>query len=261
MKKLFILPLLILFLFPVQQTFGWGQEGHRIIGQIAYNHLSKKAKKQVDKVLGAKGIVYWANWADEIKSDTIYPNSYDWHFQDLEGGMSNEAVVATLSHYPSEGGNLWRVMDSLTVVLRNDPSNFDALRFFVHLAGDCFCPMHTGHMDDYGGNKVKFDWFGQKTNLHRVWDTDLINARGYSYTEYAEYLENRFDNNFQKAVRMMSEEDILLNNYRITNEIYEYQKSWDGNTYHYIYKFADVLELQLYAAGIRLAGLLNEIYG
>lgn len=261
MKKLFILPLLILFLFPVQRTFGWGQEGHRIIGQIAYNHLSKKAKKQVDKVLGTKGIVYWANWADEIKSDTIYPTSYDWHFQDLEGGMSDEAVIATLSHYPSEGGNLWRVMDSLTAVLDSHPEDFDALRFIIHLAGDCFCPMHTGHMDDYGGNKVKFDWFGQKTNLHRVWDTDLINARGYSYTEYAEYLENRFDNNFQKAVRMMSEEDILLNNYRITNEIYEYQKSWDGNTYHYIYKFADVLELQLYIAGIRLAELLNEIYG
>lgn len=260
MKKPFILPLLILFLFPVQRTFGWGQEGHRIIGQIAYNHLNKKAKKQVDKVLGTKGIVYWANWADEIKSDTIYPTSYDWHFQDLEGGMSDEAVIATLSHYPSEGGNLWRVMDSLTAVLDSHPEDFDALRFIIHLTGDCFCPMHTGHLDDYGGNKVKFDWFGQKTNLHRVWDSDLIGARGYSYTEYAEYLESRFESE-AKSIMQMSKEAILTHNYRLTSEIYEYQAGWDGNTYHYIYHFSGVMEWQLYAAGIRLAGLLNEIYG
>ena len=51
--------------------FGWGQEGHRVIAKIAYDNLSGKARKAVDKTLSKQGMVYWANWPDEIKSDTI----------------------------------------------------------------------------------------------------------------------------------------------------------------------------------------------
>lgn len=261
MKKIIIVPMILLLLFTVQNSFGWGQEGHRIIGQIAYDHLSKKAKKQVDKVLGTKGIVYWANWADEIKSDTIYPNSADWHFQDLDSGLSAETLTLMRRDYPAEGGNLWRIMDSIRGVLLENQDDFDALRFLIHLTGDCFCPMHIAHQSDLGGNRIKFQWFGQSTNLHRVWDSDLIGARGYSYSEYAEYLESRYDGCLQSGILVQSEEELWLRNYRIASEIYEYQKSWDGNTYHYIYKFSDVLEQQLYSAGIRLAKLLNEIYG
>ena len=37
-------------------------------------------------------------------------------------------------------------------------------------------------------------------------------------------------------------------------------QTWDGNTYHYIYRWRTEMEEQLYIAGIRLAKLLNEIY-
>ena len=90
-------------------AFGWGQKGHRIIAQIAYDNLTRKARKAVDKTLGIKGMIYWSNWPDEIKSDTIYPTSYDWHFQDFNGGMTDSAVVAALTDYPKEGGNLFVV--------------------------------------------------------------------------------------------------------------------------------------------------------
>lgn len=255
-----LLLVLVFTSIPFQQIFAWGQEGHRIIGQIAYNHLNKKAKKNVDAILGERGIVYWANWADEIKSDTIYPNSSQWHFQDLDGGMSDAEVVATLTNYPAEGGMLWRVMDSLTQELHLHPDNFDALRFFIHLTGDCFCPMHTGHLDDLGGNKVKMKWFGQNSNLHRVWDSDLISARGYSFSEYAEYLESHFADE-RSYVMGMTKPLFLLHNYHLCNQIYDYQQNWDENTYHYIYRFAEDMERQLYFAGLYLADMLNEIYG
>lgn len=260
MKKIIIAVLLFTIAIPIPSAFAWGQEGHRIIGQIAYNHLNKKAKKKVNQILGEKGLIFWANWADEIKSDTIYPDSYDWHFQDLNAGMTEAELLSTLTNYPTEGGNLWRVMDSLTAKLAQNPTDFDALRFLIHLAGDRFCPMHTAHLDDLGGNKIKLQWFGQNSNLHRVWDTDLIAARGYSYSEYAEYLELHFSYE-QKKIEKMSAETWLIHNYNLCNEIYSYHETWDGNTYHYIYHFAPLMEWQLYAAGIRLAQLLNEIYG
>lgn len=260
MRKIAIAMLMFALLLPVKNAFGWGQEGHRIIGQIAYNHLTKKAKKQINNILGEEGIVFWINWADEIKSDTIYPNSYDWHFQDLEAGLTEAELQQMRQRYPEQGGNLWRAMDSLYGELSRDGSNLDALRFLIHITGDFFCPMHTGHLDDLGGNRVKMKWFGSSTNLHSVWDSEIIKARGYSYTEYAMYLEKAFRGE-QAAAAKKSQTDYILDNYNFTQKIYAYQETWDGNAYHYVYQFAPQMERQLYLGGLYLARILNELYG
>ena len=244
-------------------VMAWGQEGHRIIAKIAYDHLSKKARKNVDKTLGQQGMIYWANWPDEIKSDAIYAESIrdGWHYQDFEGGLSDSLVLDALVHYPKEGGNLFRALDSLTTVIKKGKGNVHTLRFLVHLEGDRFCPMHTAHMDDKGGNAVRMAWFSkvQNTNLHAVWDSELIESQGYSFSEYAEMLELRYAN-LRKSIEQMSDEELLLHNYHLTCSIYAYQENWDGNTYHYIYHWHEPMEYQLYIAGIRLAKLLNSIY-
>lgn len=240
-------------------AFGWGQKGHRIIAKIAYDNLSRKARKAVDKTLGVKGAIYWANWPDEIKSDTIYPDSYDWHFQDFEGGLSDSIVADALIHYPAEGGNLFRALDSLVAVLKAGKGDFHTLRFVIHLSGDRYCPMHMAHMSDKGGNAVKMKWFKDNTRLHSVWDTYLIESQGYSYTEYAEKLELEYGW-AKKYIDAQTDAELLLDTYHLTSDIYTYQDTWDGNTYHYIYRWRTEMEEQLYIAGIRLAKLLNEIY-
>lgn len=260
MRSIRLFFLLLLLLWPSHHLLAWGKTGHRVIAQVAYDNLTPRARRQVDRILGKHGIVYYSNWADEIKSDTIYPDSYDWHYQDFDPGLSDSALVACLTHYPQEGGNLFRAMDSLVALLHNDPSNADALRFVVHLMGDRFCPMHTAHLDDLGGNRVFLQWFKQPYNLHRIWDDGLIEASRYSYSEYAEYLQDHFADQ-ARAIRQMSDADLLRHNYALTNEIYDYYADWDGNCWHYLYHFTPKMEWQLYASGIRLAMLLNDIYG
>lgn len=247
-------------------AFGWGQEGHRIIAKIAYDNLNGKARKAVDKTLGKQGMIYWANWPDEIKSDTIYAESIKdgWHYQDLAGGLSDSIVLDALVHYPTEGGKLFRALDSLTQELKMKNyklkiKDVHTLRFVVHIASDKYCPMHLAHMDDKGGNAVRMEWFKRNTNLHSVWDTKLIESQGYSYSEYAEKLELEYAW-LKKDILAMSEQELLLHNYHFTESIYAYQQTWDGNTYHYIYRWRQPLEEQLYIAGIRLAKLLNSIY-
>lgn len=259
-------------------AYGWGQEGHRIIAKIAYDHMTRKARKAVDRILGvtvngdrlsvSESMIYWANWPDEIKSDTIYPQSIKdgWHFQDFDGGMSDSAVVAALTDYPKEGGSLFRALDSLVREIENGKWrmengkwNTHTLRFVVHLSGDRYCPMHMAHMDDKGGNAVKMKWFGGNTNLHAVWDTKLIDSQGYSYTEYAQMLERTYGWK-KKEIEKMSDAELLLLTYHKTDDIYRYQDTWDGNAYHYIYRWHQPMEEQLYIAGIRLAKLLNEIF-
>ena len=165
-------------------VFGWGQEGHRIIAKIAYDNLSGKARKTVDKTLGKQGMIYWSNWPDEIKSDTIYTESIrdGWHYQDFAGGMSDSLVLDAMVHYPTEGGNMFRALDSLKQVLKDKKGDVHTLRFFVHISSDKYCPMHLAHMDDKGGNAVRMAWFSKNTNtnLHAVWDTKLIESQGYS---------------------------------------------------------------------------------
>lgn len=260
-----------IFHLSVSMVFAWGQEGHRIIAKIAYDNLKQSTRKHVDKILGQQGIIYGANWPDEIKSDTIYPTSYDWHFQDFNAGMSDSAVAAALTHYPAEGGNLLRVMDELIAAAKSQrpttngqqltPSmpEADILKFIVHLMGDRYCPVHTAHMDDLGGNRVKMKWFGRETNMHAVWDAKLIESQGYSYTEYAQMLTHKYGY-LKKDILARTPEKLLINNYHFTESIYAYQATWDGNAYHYIYRWHEPMDKQLYIAGIRLAKLLNDIY-
>ena len=186
--------------------------------------------------------------------------SYDWHYQDFNPGMTDMEVINTLTNYPTQGGNLFRAMDSLIDVLHHNRNNVDALRFIIHLTGDRFCPMHTAHLDDLGGNKVKLKWFGADYNLHRIWDEGIIDNLNFSYTEFAKKLENTHAA-YKKSIRRMSWAEITLNNYLLCNAIYDYQQTWDGNCWKYVYDFTPALEWQLYASGIRLAMILNEIYG
>ena len=240
------------------RAYAWGQEGHRIIAKIAYDNLKQGTRRKVDKILGKQGMIYWANWADEIKSDTIYPDSYDWHFQDFNPGMSDSLVADALVHYPAEGGNLFRALDSLA---KSQMPQAHILRFVIHLSGDRYCPMHLAHMDDKGGNSVRMAWFSKQpnTNLHTVWDTKLIESQGYSYTEYAQKIEREYAWK-KKDILKATDAQLLVESYHLTEEIYRYQDIWDGNTYHYIYRWRQPMELQLYIAGIRLAKLLNTEY-
>ena len=92
---------------------------------------------------------------------------------------------------------MFRVLDSLEVVLTHDKNNHDALAFYVHIYADRFCPMHVAHLDDKGGNAVKMKWFGQNTNLHSVWDAKIIDSKGFTYSEYAAYLAGKIRLNEQ----------------------------------------------------------------
>ena len=243
----------------VLEAFAWGPKGHRIVAQVAYDCLDYGARKHIDKVLGKQGMIYLSTWPDEIKSDTIYPTSFTCHYQDLDGGMSDAEVVATLSEYPKEGGELWMALDSLEVVLKKDKCCHDALVFFVHLYADRFCPMHVAHLDDQGGNAVRFKWFGQNTNLHSVWDSKIIESKGFSYSEYAKYLHNVYGCDY-KHVMKMTEEETLLHTYHLTDDIYTYHSTWSGNAYHYTYRWTKAVEYQMYLAGVQLAKMLNRIF-
>ena len=45
-------------------AFGWGKSGHDAIAYIAECNLTPKARKNIEKYLDGRSIVYYAAWID-----------------------------------------------------------------------------------------------------------------------------------------------------------------------------------------------------
>jgi len=246
------------FLGLTLSLFAYDGVGHRIIADIAYDNLASGARTQVDKVLGKRGIVYEATWADEVRSDNKYAFSYPFHYQDLDDNMTSAGIKKLLDNPTAEGKHLFFAIDSLIVRLKNNKSDAEALKFLVHFVGDLHQPMHMGRKDDKGGNKIEMNWFGRKTNLHSVWDGALIDNEKMSYSEFSRFLQDKFEPRkaeFRKNSLLQSIEAT----YVVRNSIYAYDNS-DTSNYHYVYFFADKRDEMLYRGGIQLANILNTIY-
>ena len=54
------------------KSFCLGKTGHRIVGRIAENYLTKNAKHHLKKLMGHHDLSRMSNWADEIKSDSYW---------------------------------------------------------------------------------------------------------------------------------------------------------------------------------------------
>ncbi|MDR0812315.1 MAG: S1/P1 nuclease [Paludibacter sp.] len=256
MKKLLSL---LLFFSVILNVSAWDVVGHRIVADVAYRNLTPKARKQCDKTLGVKGILYCASWADDIKSDDSYSYSYQWHFQNLKENLTVDSLQHYLENPLFDGMHLFFAIKEMKSRLQKNPADEEALKFLVHFVGDLHQPMHLGHADDLGGNRVKVKWFGAETNLHSVWDGKLIESRRFSSSEYAEYLINKFGkrkNEFLQLTDLQSVEYI----YDAAVKIYACQQQDDRSNYQYIYHFATLADEMLYRAGIKLAKTLNEIY-
>ena len=238
--------------------FAYDGVGHRIIADIAYDNLTAGARNQVDKVLGKRGMVYAATWADDVRSDSKYAYSYPWHYQDVDDNMSSADLKKLLDNPTAEGEHLFFAIDSMVVRLKKDKNDVEALKFLVHFIGDLHQPLHLGRKDDKGGNKIEMNWFGRKTNLHAVWDGALIDSEKMSYSEFSKYLQDKYEPRkaeFKKHNLLQSIEAA----YAVRNAIYAYDTS-DTSNYHYVYFFADKRDEMIYRGGIQLANILNSIF-
>lgn len=232
--------------------------GHRIVADIAYNNLTDKVRNQVDEVLGRRGIIYEATWADEVRSDSEYAYSYQWHYQNLSDGLTADDFKKLLASPKSEGEHLFFALDTLTTQLKKNKNNAEALKFFVHFVADLHQPMHLGRLDDKGGNTLKIKWFTKEINIHSLWDSYIIESQKMSYSEFSNYLQDKFEPKKAKYIKYSILESIEFG-YDIRNQIYNYDVT-DTNNYHYIYFFAVKQNEMLYRGGLQLANMLNAIY-
>jgi len=252
-----ILYLSVLISFTLQ-TYAFDAVGHRIIADIAYENLKCSTRKKLDKMLGKHGMIYASVWSDDIRSDSAYAFSYNWHFQNLKDGMTKPELQFLLDNPSSEGKHLFFALDSLSKNLKQNKNDVEALKFIVHFSADLFQPMHLGRLSDRGGNDVMIKWFGRDIRLHQLWDTQMLEGQKFSYSEYSSYLKDKFAKQ-KKELKKQSKPDAIWETYLLRNKIYGYDYE-NLRAYNYLYEFNEDMDRQLFRAGIQLANLLNQIF-
>lgn len=257
------LTLIALFFYLPVQTMAWGQLGHRVVAQIADAYLTPKARIEVQKILGNESMAMAANWGDFIKSDPSYRYLSSWHYVDLKQGMTFEQ--ASLYLKTDTVPNAYNKLIFMIKELKNKALPQDKkllyLRMVIHIVGDIHQPFHAGRADDQGGNKIQLMWGNEQTNLHSIWDTKLIETQQYSYTEYAHNLAHT-----TAAQRAAWQKTNLLQwiyeSNQIAESVYNEVKEPNQkiNTYNYIFQHIHTAEQQMLKGGVRLAGILNNIF-
>jgi len=259
LKKVCVAVALIAYL-PLNAA-AWGQTGHRVVGQIADYYLTAKARKAVKNVLGDESMAIASNWPDFIKSDSTYNYLTSWHYVNIPGGLDQTGVFNFLE--TDKQANVYNKIPEMIAVLKNKQSTAEqqkmAMRMLIHMVGDLHQPMHTARKEDLGGNKVYVTWFGQKSNLHRVWDEELIDRQQLSYTEYAAAINHPTKEQFTKWTHDSLKETVY-ESYQACNKIYDQTKADDKLGYRYNFDFIDLLNQQLLKGGVRLAQIINDIY-
>lgn len=177
---------LVLVIIPNNGVRAWSKEGHMMTCKIAQDLLEAEAAHAVKNLLPEYvngDLSALCVWPDQVRHWYKYRWTSPLHFidtpdnacsfdyqRDCHDTHGNEDMcvagavqnfTSQLSHY-KEGTADRRY--NLT----------EALLFLSHFMGDIHQPMHVGFTSDEGGNTIDLRWFRHKSNLHHVWDREII---------------------------------------------------------------------------------------
>ncbi|WP_114395632.1 S1/P1 nuclease [Oleisolibacter albus] len=161
------------FLLAPTAAFAWGRDGHRAVAAVAEQLLTPEAKAGIATLLEpGQSLADVASWADEVRPER--PNTGGWHYVNVpittagydadRDCHTRECVVPQVERFSALVADRWLPT----------PIRATALKFLVHFVGDLHQPMHVGENHDRGGNDVKVVLAGTETNLHRVWDSQIL---------------------------------------------------------------------------------------
>jgi S1/P1 Nuclease len=236
-----------------KRSLAWGTKGHQVIARIAEERLSSRARRGVSDLLDGASLESVANWADMVKTGRT------GHFVPIP---RDENSYDAGKHCP--GDCLIKAIERSDSTLRNynEPKakRAEALKFIVHLIGDLHQPFHCTDNGDAGGNRVAVYFFGRSTNLHKVWDDDIINQSKPEVGAYAAELSGKVSGKGQSGSLYMrgTTIDWALDSHRLARNAY--QANGDKLADEYYNNNKEIVDAQLLKAGIRLAKVLNDIF-
>ena len=256
MKKL-----LIIIVFLPTLCFGWGAEGHRIIGAIADQHLTDVTRSKMNKMM-KQSLSDVSNWMDEMRDQWGGANTFHYISMPVDAlryepnaHCANEGICAL--------SMIERHTRRLKDVTESPGSHGESIKIITHLVEDLHMPLHTGgQKDDYGGNAVKVDFFGKRSNLHKIFDTNIIVHANKSEEQWIADLTKDLTPEKIRAIQAGDIYDWIDDSHKDVLSLYENLPKKKGGeiiiTEEYVAFGTKIIEEQMLEAGLRLAKYLND---
>lgn len=254
------------------QAKRWGTEGHVTVAQVAYTRLTPTARAAVDRLLAGRTVQQVAMIPDSYR--TYGQWSAPLHYVNLPRSATRYlpqycpsppgCVVSAVANYTQlvqRGGRNAPVCSFATP--RTEPC---PLVFLIHFVGDLHQPIHVGYADDKGGNNQKVTFFGQSTNLHSLWDTGLIRRYQQVVVDLVADIQQMIRDNPRLVNEFISQMDFnswAEESYSIVRtNCYDFGSTGPDNLGAWYYdRNMPLVRLRIMAAAVRLAQLLNTIFG
>ncbi len=264
---------LALSILTATPAFAWGKKGHRVAGAMADSRLTPAARAAVAELLAGDGsltertLAGISNWADGAGLEARR-ESGPWHYVNVPisgPGYRQEDCDEAKGCVTSKIGEFRAVLRDHSA----DPARRrEALLYFVHLVQDIHQPLHVGDDHDRGGSllQVRFVGLDSGTNLHKVWDVDLIEYAGLGEAAWICRLDALADDPKNRGWAGGSPIDWANESLVLAREAHllppHGRKVVSGDRLDDEYAGPSVLAVQrrLAQAGVRLAHELNDIF-
>lgn len=240
----------------------WGAMGHRLVVEIAWDHLTPDTRAAVSALLAGQPLGAASVWADSIRSSRR--DTGPLHYVNIPAGAS----AWNAARYCPDGACVVGAVEKYRTILadRSAPAadRAEALRFLLHFVGDMHQPLHVGDRGDRGGNDVKVTWRDRSTNLHAAWDGDLLRAWAPSEGRYLKSLRQRIAR-MSAAERAAAAEGSVagwaMDGTATSRDVVYRLPPGNALDSEYLRRAGPAIDLALIHAGLRLARLLNEALG
>lgn len=248
------MPLFSLILAPLS-ALAWDTAAHQTVAWIAQARLTPQSKQVVDRLLAQEPgstLASITSWADEHRSS----ENTHWHYVNFPRKNC---------HYQAQrdcpdGECLVAKIDSFNATLHSNASDAEkllALKFLVHLVGDIHQPLHAGFGHDKGGNRYQVQYLDEPTNLHALWDGNMVEQFHLNPEQLAQRIMTEHADQMQSitldggAPRWAEQSCNIV----LSPGFYPHHKV----TSAYLQKYAPVVQEQVLQAGVRLAEMLNTL--
>lgn len=268
--RAFICILVICSLVPLVAC--WGAIGHAAIANTAWGLMDATAKaKALTYLPSGASMESIASLADQYAESPQGNWSAHLHYVNMNKGQTtfemsvdcvNGCVVSAILN-----NTALLVNDEFLASLVAEPNPFE---FIVHFVGDVHQPLHVGWGYDRGGNDIAVYFFGEKTELHAVWDTGIIENYDSEYYYWSKHLLEIINGNstlIPEYTQTMNPSDWAQESFSyVLTDVYNFNPSKtvgedpDLGDDYYKHNLPIVTE-RLIAASIRLAALLNKLFG
>ena len=205
MKRPILLLALAATLCATQNLFAWGRLGHATVARIAEEHLTKKARANLDKWLDGESIVYYASWLDDYKPQMLVDLGYDpakgdrMHQLPHTFSVDAEGEVVPGNRWPGTDkylANCLYYIEESADMLKNrireldDSTRLARIQLIVHCVGDMHCPAHIRYPGNTTIGYYKVDYFGREMRYHTIWDSEIVQRpHPWSFTDLAWLLD------------------------------------------------------------------------